>query len=208
MRVSKKQNYADGEQLGWWSPRAKEQHGVDFWTSGAVLCPGCGSGYPNLHVCSKSQHYTSTHTVKCSGKKNPRRECAAGKRVARTMALGWQLGFGCGRDGKEGALCLSCRADRAPERGEGKAARPYQCVTERSCYIKPKQLLLIFTGNLLHTKVTAFFVCFWPRLQKFLSQGSNLYHSSDKVGSLTNRPPGNSYYDQILKTGPYPGALG
>lgn len=27
--------------------------------------------------------------------------------------------------------------------------------------------------------------------QKFLDQGSSLYHSSDNAGSLTARPPGN-----------------
>jgi len=30
-------------------------------------------------------------------------------------------------------------------------------------------------------------------MPKFLGQGSNLYYSSDNAGSLTIRPPGNSW---------------
>ena len=53
-----------------------------------------------------------------------------------------------------------------------------------------------------------FFFDHTHKMWKFPGQGLNPCHSSDNARSLTNRPPGNSYYDQILKTGPYPGALG
>ena len=62
MRVSKKQNYADGEQLSWWSPRAKEQHGVDFWTSGAVLCVLDVVVVTQIYTCVPIHSTTQTRT--------------------------------------------------------------------------------------------------------------------------------------------------
>ena len=39
--------------------------------------------------------------------------------------------------------------------------------------------------------------CTYP-MQKFLGQGSNLYHSSDNTESLTTKPPGNSNFSLYI----------